>query len=96
MRYSQTRATNITLRAKITQAKENGRPVVYTFVPGNLTELLHAFDVLPVYPEINALQSGKSYGSGHGPVLTSKDIADLHSFRGARNLADHKVLMEAR
>ena len=27
-------------------------------MPGNLTELLRAFDVLPVLPEINALQSG--------------------------------------
>ncbi|MBL8957214.1 MAG: benzoyl-CoA reductase subunit B [Myxococcaceae bacterium] len=38
-------------------AKETGQRVAYTFVPGNLTELMHAFDVLPVYPEINALQS---------------------------------------
>jgi benzoyl-CoA reductase subunit B len=41
------------------------RPVVYTFVPGNLTELLHAFEVLAVLPEINALQSamrGRSAG----------------------------------
>jgi len=41
------------------------RPAVYTFVPGNLTELLLAFDLLPVLPEINALQSamrGKSAG----------------------------------
>ena len=42
----------------LARAKENKKKVVYTFVPGNLTELLHAFDVLPVYPEINALQSG--------------------------------------
>jgi benzoyl-CoA reductase subunit B len=34
------------------------RDVVYTFVPGNLTELLGALDLLPVLPEINALQSG--------------------------------------
>jgi benzoyl-CoA reductase subunit B len=33
-------------------------PVVYTFVPGNLTELLGAFGVVPVLPEINALQAG--------------------------------------
>lgn len=39
-------------------AAEAGRKVAYTFVPGNLTELLGAFGVLPVYPEINALQSG--------------------------------------
>jgi benzoyl-CoA reductase subunit B len=43
--------------AELAQARELGRKVVYTFVPGNLTELLLAFDVLPVYPEINALQS---------------------------------------
>jgi benzoyl-CoA reductase subunit B len=41
----------------LARAREEGRKVVYTFVPGNLTELLRAFDVLPVLPEINALQS---------------------------------------
>jgi benzoyl-CoA reductase subunit B len=40
------------------RAREEGRKVVYTFVPGNLTELLRSFDVLPNLPEINALQSG--------------------------------------
>ena len=39
-------------------AKELGKKVVYTFVPGNLSELIRSFDMLPVYPEINALQSG--------------------------------------
>jgi benzoyl-CoA reductase subunit B len=39
-------------------ARETGKKVVYTFVPGNLTELILSFDMLPVYPEINALQSG--------------------------------------
>lgn len=39
-------------------AKDAGKKVVYTFVPGNLTELILSFDMLPVYPEINALQSG--------------------------------------
>jgi len=43
---------------KLARAREQGRKVVYTFVPGNLTELLLSFDVLPVLPEINALQSG--------------------------------------
>ena len=45
-------------------AHEDGRKVVYTFVPGNLTELMRAFDVLPVLPEINALQSGMRKLSG--------------------------------
>jgi len=43
---------------RLEAAPETGKKVVYTFVPGNLTELLRAFDILPVLPEINALQSG--------------------------------------
>ncbi len=35
-----------------------GEKNCYTYVPGNLTELLRTFDLLPVLPEINALQSG--------------------------------------
>jgi benzoyl-CoA reductase subunit B len=42
---------------RLSRAKQDGRPVVYTFVPGNLVELVTAFDAIPVYPEINALQS---------------------------------------
>ena len=45
-------------------AVDEGRKVVYTFVPGNLTELMRSFDVLPVLPEINALQSGMRKLSG--------------------------------
>ena len=43
---------------RLAEAEERGEKSVYTFVPGNLTELLAAFDVAPVLPEINALQSG--------------------------------------
>lgn len=43
---------------RLEAAPETREKVVYTFVPGNLTELLLSFDVLPVLPEINALQSG--------------------------------------
>ncbi len=49
---------------RLARAKEEGRKVVYTFVPGNLTELMLAFDTLPVHPEINALQSGMRKLSG--------------------------------
>ncbi len=42
----------------LSQVKETGKKVAYTFVPGNLSELIAAFDMLPVYPEINSLQSG--------------------------------------
>ena len=44
--------------ARLSRAKDDGKKVVYTFVPGNLSELIGAFDMLPVLPEINALQSG--------------------------------------
>ena len=48
----------------LSRAHEEGRKVVYTFVPGNLTELIRSFDLLPVLPEINALQSGMRKLSG--------------------------------
>jgi benzoyl-CoA reductase subunit B len=48
----------------LSQAQEQGRKVVYTYVPGNLTELIRAFDLLPVLPEINALQSAMRKKSG--------------------------------
>lgn len=41
----------------LAKAHETGKKVCYTFVPGNLSELIRTFDMLPVYPEINALQS---------------------------------------
>ncbi|MBK9001516.1 MAG: benzoyl-CoA reductase subunit B [Myxococcales bacterium] len=50
---------------KLATAKEDGRKVAYTFVPGNLTELMLALDMLPVLPEINALQSGMRKLSGN-------------------------------
>src|ERR1039457_5759238 len=52
------------LFTELSTAKETGKKVVYTFVPGNLTELILSFDMLPVYPEINALQSGMRKKSG--------------------------------
>ncbi len=41
----------------LANVKETGKKVCYTFIPGNLSELIRTFDMLPVYPEINALQS---------------------------------------
>ena len=43
---------------RLSTAKERGQKVVYTFVPGNLTELIDALGMVPLLPEINALQSG--------------------------------------
>ena len=43
---------------ELSNTRETGKKVVYTFVPGNISELILSFDMLPVYPEINALQSG--------------------------------------
>ncbi len=42
---------------QLAKSDETGAKNAYTFVPGNLTELLHTFDLLPVLPEINALQN---------------------------------------
>jgi benzoyl-CoA reductase subunit B len=44
--------------ARLARSAASGEKSVYTFVPGNLTELVRNFDLLPVLPEINALQSG--------------------------------------
>ena len=49
---------------KLARAKQDGRKVAYTFVPGNLTELMGSLGLLPVLPEINALQSGMRGRSG--------------------------------
>lgn len=49
---------------ELSASKETGKKVVYTFVPGNISELILSFDMLPVYPEINALQSGMRKKSG--------------------------------
>ncbi len=49
--------------SRLARSPQTGERNVYTFVPGNLTELVRNFDLLPVLPEINALQSsmrGKS------------------------------------
>jgi benzoyl-CoA reductase subunit B len=48
----------------LASASDDGKKVVYTFVPGNLNELVRSFDLLPVLPEINALQSGMRKLSG--------------------------------
>jgi benzoyl-CoA reductase subunit B len=49
---------------RLAVAHDEGKKVVYTFVPGNLNELVRSFDLLPVLPEINALQSGLRKKSG--------------------------------
>lgn len=40
----------------LTEAPERGRPAAYVFVMGSFNELLHAFNLAPVFPEINSLQ----------------------------------------
>jgi len=49
---------------KLSHAKELKKKVVYTFVPGNINEIIWAMGMLPVHPEINALQSGMRKKSG--------------------------------
>ncbi len=43
--------------ARVTRAAEQGEgKAVFMLISGNPVELIHAFDMIPVYPEINALQ----------------------------------------
>ncbi|HJN60784.1 MAG TPA: benzoyl-CoA reductase subunit B [Alphaproteobacteria bacterium] len=49
---------------KLTGARESGRKVAATYVPGNLNELLMCFDMLNNLPEINAIQNGMRKQSG--------------------------------
>ena len=42
--------------ASMTGAPDRGQPSAYVFVMGSFNELLHAFGVMPVFPEINSLQ----------------------------------------
>jgi benzoyl-CoA reductase subunit B len=77
---------------RLEHAGETGEPVVYTFVPGNLTELIRSFGALPVLPEINALQSamrGKSKGyiaeaerGGHSEDVCSYVKCDVGMLKG--------------
>ncbi len=49
----------------LAEAAQSGKKVVYTFVPGNLNELIRCFDnLLPVHPEINALQNAMRKRTG--------------------------------
>ncbi len=50
---------------RLSMAPKTGEKTVATFVPGNLAELLQCFEVVPILPEINALQSGMRKLSGN-------------------------------
>jgi benzoyl-CoA reductase subunit B len=58
---------------RLGRVEELGKKVVYTFVPGNLNELILSFDMLPVHPEVNALQSGMRKLSGEYVQEAEKD-----------------------
>jgi benzoyl-CoA reductase subunit B len=58
---------------RLARAPEEGRKVAYLFVPGNVVELLRAFDFEVCYPEINALQCGvKKVSTGF--LMTAEDM----------------------
>jgi len=62
---------------RLAAAPDTGEKCAYTFVPGNLTELLLSFDLLPVLPEINALQSGM-----RGKSAEYRDGGEARALRG--------------
>ena len=49
---------------ELTDAHKQGKKVSYTFVPGNLNELVMCFDMVGNFPEINALQNGMRKKTG--------------------------------
>lgn len=49
---------------RLANAPKTGEKVLYTFVPGNLNELVMCFDMVGNYPEVNALQSGMRKKTG--------------------------------
>jgi benzoyl-CoA reductase subunit B len=49
---------------RLATARETGRKVASTFVPGNLNELIMCFDLVNNLPEINAIQNGLRKKSG--------------------------------
>jgi benzoyl-CoA reductase subunit B len=57
---------------RLAASPETGEKTAYTFVPGNLSELLLSFGVLPVLPEINALQSAMRGRSAHYIAVAEK------------------------
>jgi len=59
--------------AKLARSEKEGVKNAYTFVPGNLTELLLSFDILPVLPEINALQNAMRNKS-RGYIATAEKL----------------------
>jgi benzoyl-CoA reductase subunit B len=57
---------------RLAAARDTGHKTAYTFVPGNLSELLLSFGVLPVLPEINSLQSAMRGKSAEYIALAEK------------------------
>ncbi len=58
---------------RLTSARETGRKVVSTYVPGNLNELIMCFDMLNNLPEINAIQNGLRKKSG-GLIMEAEKL----------------------
>ncbi|TAJ94024.1 MAG: benzoyl-CoA reductase subunit B [Gammaproteobacteria bacterium] len=50
---------------RLARAPQTGEKVSYTFVPGNINELVMCFDMVGNFPEINALQMGMRKKSGN-------------------------------
>lgn len=59
--------------AELARAREEGRKVAATFVPGNLNELLMCFDFARSLPETNALQNAMRKKSGKMVLDAERD-----------------------
>ena len=57
---------------RLATAREDNKKVAYTFVPGNINELIMCFDLVGNYPEINAIQNGMRKKSGRQVMEAEK------------------------
>jgi tetratricopeptide (TPR) repeat protein len=70
----------------LSNAKEHGKKVVYTFVPGNLTELIRSFDLLPVLPVLLLLAAVAWLTWRFWPRSHAKPSAAKAGFEGVEYL----------
>ena len=63
---------------RITSARETGKKICSTFVPGNLNELIMCFDLVNNLPEINAIQAGLRKQSGNF-VMEAEKLGHLRT-----------------
>jgi hypothetical protein len=71
--------------------RETDKLAVRAAIRGRIVKTQAQIKTMSWSDQINMLAACTSYNAGHAPLVTSTLKDDLHSFRNARNLVDHKV-----